>query len=426
MTLPDGEQHGRLAALRAPLYRRFWLGSLASVGAVQLVIMGQSWLVFELSAAPMDLAILGAASSVPTIIMTLAGGVIADRFDRRCVLLVTTPLAAALLATLTMLDASDTVAVWHVWLIAALFATVSGFDWPARQAIFTAPIERPQMMSAIALNSVLWQGTRMIVPAFGGIIVAAFTTAAVFALSTVGFLIMLLVLIGLRVRTPGTPGGRSMQRFMEGLGFVARTRLFAVIIPFTFVYMFFGTSYLQIMPLFADRLGSGSEGYGVLISASGLGSILGTLAVGAVQQHRRLGRIMLGAALAGAIAQLGFAALTEWAAHHAWSFAAAAVLVALVAAMSSGFLVISMTTLQLNVPDALRGRVMSLHGITFSMIALGALFSGGLATFIGAPGAVACGAGIIVISALAVWRTQPAVRMLSTSGTGISLSRADR
>lgn len=403
----------RLAALRSPPYRHFWLGSVASVGATQLVMMAQGWLVFELSGSAMDLAILGLTSSLPTILVIFLGGVTADRFDRRLLMLCTTPLLALLLAVLAVLDAADTVTVWQVWLIAALFATVSGFDWPARQAIFTALIDRSQMMSAIALNSMLWQGTRMIMPALGGVIVAAFTTAAVFAISSVGFVIMLWVLLGLRTGSMPRAQVGSWQGMLQGVGYVVRTRLFAVLIPLTYITMFFGTSYLSIMPLFADRLGSGAEGYGVLISASGLGSILGTLMVGSVQHSARLGSIMLGSALCSALAQLGFAALTQWAPAQPWSFPAATALVTLVAVLSSGYLITSMTALQLFVPDALRGRVMSLHGITFSLISLGALFSGGLATYIGAPGAVAVGAGVVVVSVLVVWVMQPAIRGLA-------------
>jgi MFS family permease len=403
----------RLAALSSPLYRRFWLGSLASVGATQLVMMGQSWLVFELSGSAGDLAILGAAASLPTILITLAGGVLADRMDRRRLMLMTTPAIALVLAALTVLDASDRAEVWHVWTLAALFAAVSGFDWPARQAIFTALIDRSQMLSAVALNSVLWQGTRMVMPGLGGLMVAAWTTASVFAAATVGFLVMLVVL--LRLPPTGTPaaGARSWQSLKDGLGFVAGTPLFAVLIPLTYVTMFFGNSYLQIMPLFADRLGTGAEGFGMLVSASGLGSILGTVLVSGRPHQRHLGRIMLGGACAAALSQLGFAAVTLWIPDHPLGFITAALLVTLTAAFSSAFLITSMTALQLFVPDAMRGRVMSLHGITFSLMPLGALFSGGLATIVGAPVAVAIGAAVVLVVVLWAWATRAEVRELA-------------
>ena len=177
----------RFAAFKAPLYRRYWLGSLGSVGATQFVMMGQAWLVFELSGSAADLAILGVAASLPTIILVFLGGVIADRFDRRKIMLITTPIQAALLGTLALLDATNIVEVWHVWLIAAAFAGVAGFDWPAWQSIFPLLIDRRHMMSAVSLNAMLWQGMRMVMPGIGGIVVASYTTAAVFGIGAVGF-----------------------------------------------------------------------------------------------------------------------------------------------------------------------------------------------------------------------------------------------
>jgi MFS family permease len=401
---------GRFAALSAPLYRRYWLGSICSVGATQFVMMGQSWLVFELSGSAADLAILGLASSLPTIILVFFGGVVADRFDRRKIMLITTPLSAALLASLAILDGTDTVAVWHVWLIAALFASVAGFDWPAWQSLFPLLIERRHMMSAVSLNAMLWQGTRMIMPGIGGFVIAAFTTAAVFAVSAVGFLAQFFVIASLKVRAVSGESVSARQALVNGLRFVADNRLFTVLIPLSYAITFFGTSYLQIMPLFVDRMESGAQSFGFLMSGSGLGAVAGTLITASLQSSPRLGRIMLAAAIGASLAQLGFCAVTQWWPTHPWTFPLALASIVVTAALTSVFLISSMSVLQLAVPEALRGRVMSMHGITFSMIAMGALFSGSLAEFIGAPIAVAVGAVVVVGVTMWVWWTQPVVR----------------
>jgi MFS family permease len=402
---------GRFAALQAPLYRRYWLGSIGSVGATQLVMMGQAWLVFELSASAADLAILGAAASLPTIIMVFFGGVVADRFDRRRIMMITTPVSAALLAMLAGLDFTNTVQVWHVWLLAGLFATVSGFDWPAWQSIFPLLIERKQMMSAVSLNAMLWQGTRMMMPGIGGFIIAAFTTAAVFGVGAVGFLAMFFVIASLPVRAaPASSGISAGRAVLEGFAFVRQNQLFAVLIPLTYVMMFFGTSYLQIMPLFADRLGVGAEAYGVLMSASGLGAVAGTLLTASLQGSRRLGRIMLLSAIAAAAVQLVFSAVAYWHAQSDWAYVVMCACVTFTAASGSVFLITSMSAMQLHVPDALRGRVMSLHGISFSLIALGALFSGGIAEVRDAPTAVTVGAIVVIAATTLVWFKKPGIR----------------
>ena len=158
-----------------------------------------AWLVFELSGSALDLGLLGAATALPTIAATLAGGLVADRFNRRNVLIVTNLMAAALLAALSLLDAMGVVRVWHVLVVAGLLGMVHGFDLPARISIFTALIEPYQMMSAVALNSILWQATRMVLPALGGILIALGGTAVVFVLCSTGFIVMVLVLVALAV-----------------------------------------------------------------------------------------------------------------------------------------------------------------------------------------------------------------------------------
>ena len=157
----------RFDALASLPYRRFWLGSMASVGSTQLYFIAMAWLVFELSGSPLDLGFLGAAMALPTIAATLIGGIVADRFNRRSILLATTNVAAILLLLLAALDFTGVVRVWHVLVISGLLGLVQGFDFPARSSIFPALIQPHQMMSAVALNSILWQGTRMILPAIG-------------------------------------------------------------------------------------------------------------------------------------------------------------------------------------------------------------------------------------------------------------------
>lgn len=380
--------------------------------------MGQGWLVFELSGSALDLGLLGAAASIPTILVTLFGGVLADRLDKRKVIMATSLVVALLLVVLSTLDFTGVVKVWQVIIIAALIGLVGGLDWPARQSIFPSLIEREQMMSAIALNSVLWQGTRMVMPAIGGVIIALSDTAVIFASSAVGFLIMYAVLKSIDLEHRVVSRGSSMQQFVDGWRFIASTRLFAVLIPLTWVSMFFGTSYLQLMPIFADRLGTGEQGFGLLISASGVGSVLGTILVLPLQKAGRLGWIMLGGLFLSTMTLYGFSLVVVLADTIPGAFFLALFCVMLMAVFSSVFLIASMTVLQLRVPDELRGRVMGVHGITFSLIALGGLFSGVVASAFTPAIAVTAGASIIVIVTGLVVLTQPEVRNLDGRSSG--------
>jgi len=411
----------RFAALRGPRFRRYWLGSAASVGAFQLLIMGQGWLVYELSGSPLQLGFLGAASSIPTIIASLAGGVIADRVDRRRLLVATSLLTALLLALLAALDGSEVVRVWHVLLIAGTIALVVGFDFPARMAFFPSLVGRSHMMSAVALNAILWQGTRMFLPALGGIVIALSDTWVVFALGAAGFAIMAAVMVSLG---PGgdaqVPSGPSGREFLEGLRFVATERLFLILILMTYATTFFGISYVQLMPAFARLLGVGETGFGLILSSTGIGSVTGTLIVASLQRSPYLGRLMLAALGGAALAFLAFNACVALLAGHPAGYPAA-LLCSVVAAMcTSMFLVSSMTVMQLAVPDRLRGRVMGLHGICFSLIPLGGLLGGAVASATTPPFAAAINAVLLGLVILFVAATQPAVRQLRGTRAGLA------
>jgi len=384
----------RYPALDSPQFRRYWLASFASVGATQLVTLGQGWLIFELSGSALQLGVLGAAASIPNILVTLLGGVIADRFDRRLILMVTSLITGSLLAVLTLLDFTGVVTVWQVLLIAALISLVTGLDWPARASIFPLLLDRHAYMSGVALNAFIWQATRMAIPAAGGIVIAfANDTWPVFAAASVGFFVMYLVLLSIRVKVPPSATVSPLEQLKEGFRFILQTDLFRWLLGLTFVGMFFSQSYVQIMPVFADLLGTDERGYGYLLSAGGLGSVVGTLLIGSFQESRHLGRIMLAGAALSVLMLFGFA----WASTHT-NFPLALALVFLAAASASAFMIVSMTAMQLIVPDGLRGRVMGIHTIGYSLVPLGGLFLGALADSLGAGLALVAGGSIYLIA----------------------------
>lgn len=366
-------------ALRFPRYRAYFLASLASVGGTQLVMLAQAWLVFELSGSALQLGYLGAAASIPNIAMSLFGGVLADRFDKRRLLMLTSALTALLLFVLAVLDLTGLVRVWHVLLIAAGVALIQGIDWPARVSVFPALIDREFMMSAVALNSVVWQVTRMAMPALGGLLMAATDTWVLFALGGGGALVMTTVMAAIGITIPGTASESAIRQVSAGFRFIFGTPLFRSLLLLSYVGTFFGSSYTQIMPAFAALLEAGETGYGYLISAGGVGSMLGTLAVSNLQRHPQLGWVMLGCSAASALSLMGFAWLVALG-GPTLVFLAALALVTVAALFASMFMISSMTVLQLTVPDHLRGRVMGIHAITYSMIPLGGLFVGALAS----------------------------------------------
>lgn len=398
----------RYPALGFARYRRYWFASFASVGATQLIVLGQGWLIFELSGSALQLGVLGAAAALPNIAMTLLGGVIADRFDKRVIMMCTSLTTTLLLALLAWLDYSGVVAVWHVLSITALISLVSGLDWPARVSIYPQLVARSAFMSAVALNAFIWQSTRMAMPALGGLIIFATSdTWPVFALGAVGFFVMFAVIAGLRVAPPDAADQSPLEQLHEGIRFIWTQELFRWLLGITFIGMFFSQSYVQILPVFVDLLGSDETGFGYLLSAGGVGSVVGTLLIGGVQKHRNLGGIMLGGAALSVACLLGFAT-----AARLGAFYPALGFVFLSATFASVFMITSMTVLQLTVPDTLRGRVMGIHTMGYSLVPLGGLFLGAIAESIGASLAVVVGSLIYLLTIGYVYLQRDDIRQL--------------
>ena len=388
----------RFPALGFAAYRRYWFASFASVGATQLIMLGQGWLIFELTGSALQLGILGAAASLPNILMTMFGGVVADRFDKRQILRVTSALITVLLVILATLDVLGLVKVWHVITIAALFSLITGLDWPARVAIYPHLVARSAFMSAVALNSFIWQATRMAVPALGGVLIYIADTWLIFALGAAGFLTMFIVISGIHVQLPAPTEHSPLQQLKQGIVFIWHNPLFKWLIGLTFVGMFLANSYVQILPVFVGLMGTGEQGYGYLLSAGGLGSIIGTLLVGGLDQDKPSGQYMFAGAGCSAIGLFGFVG-----AAGAGYFSLALLAVFLVSVCSSVYMIISMTILQMRVPDELRGRVMGIHTIGYSLTPLGGLLLGAMAQSTGPGKAVLLAAGIYLVILSAIW-----------------------
>ena len=423
MSPPSANASARFGALRQAPFRRYWLGSAASVGGFQLLIMGQGWLVYELSGSPLQLGLLGAASSIPTIAAALVGGVIADRVDRRRMLIVTSVLIAGLLALLAVLDGSGVVVVWHVLAIAGAIALVAGMDFPSRQAFFPSLIGREQMMSAVALNSMLWQGSRMFLPALGGMVIALADTWVIFAAAALGFAAMAQVMASFApTRAADVPFavGGSGRQFVDGFRFILSRRLVSGVMVLTYASSFFGVSYVQLMPAFTRLLGAGETGYGLLLSATGIGSVVGTLIIAPLQRSPRLGHIMLASLACGGIALIAFSVCVALLPGGTTGYVLAMGCATLAATCTSMFFVSSMTLIQLMVPDGLRGRVMGIYSICFSLIPLGGLLGGVVADATSPPFAAGLNAGVLVAVVVLVGATQPEIRRLDGGGTGLA------
>jgi MFS family permease len=402
----------KLGALSNAKYRRYWLGSLASVGAIQIVTMAQGWLIVDkLGGTTTDIGILGGATAIPTILVSLFGGVLADRVDRRKLIIAVSIASTALLMLLAVLDATDVVQIWHVVVIASAQGLVMGFDGPVRSSYFPLLIERKHMSSAVVLGTVMWQFSRLVTPIIGGILITYGGTESVFFVGVAGWVSMLLVMMSLRVSSPPVEKARNVVGdIVEGIRFILSRRDFVLLIGLTYATHFFGMQYLQLMPFFAKRLGREADGFGIMLSALGLGALTGTLIVGRVRRSRRIGFIMLTGSLTFTAAVTSFA--------FAPSFYIALIFLFIGGMANTIYFVVAMTVLQLRVPEQMRGRVMGIYTITFSFIPLGGVMGGLVASVYDERIAVAIGAAILATIFVVIGVTQPTLRNLDGTRLG--------
>jgi len=370
-------------------------------------IVAQSWLVYRLSQSAFLLGLVGFAGRVPVFALALLGGVAADRWDRRRLILITNTTAMIQALVLAMLTLSGRIEVWHVFVLVILMGTTTAFDIPARQSFFIEIAGREDLMNAIALNSSAFQTARMVGPAVAALLLARLDEGACFLVNGLSFLAMIaaLLAIGLPRRlTPSPDQHHLATELREGLRFAWSHQAVRILLLLVSTTGFWGVSHYVLMPIFsAEVLGAGPDGLGILMSASGLGSIAGALFV--ATRASREGPIGMRRIVGGCGAGLGLSLIGFAASDHLW-------LSALMSAVAGGtMLALSATAntcIQMLVPDGLRGRTMSLFTTMFvGVIPFGHLFAGLVAEQTGVRPAVIL-AGVVTLAAtLALARRLP-------------------
>jgi MFS family permease len=265
-------------------------------------------------------------------------------------------------------------------------------------------------MSAVALNSAAWQGNRIIAPAIAGFIIDLVSTEATFFLSGVGFLALAAVMYRLRVpRVASGSRGSPAHDMVEGLNFIRKNSIFSFLIGMTFFNSFFGTAYVMLMPIFAvDVLEVGARGQGLLLGIGGAGALLTTLWLSTRQEVQYKGLLIVGGGAMFGLALAAFALTSRF----VGSFPLALAIMLMMGIFQSTYMISIQSSLQMLVPDHLRGRVMGFYGITWSIMPLGGLQAGALASFITAPFAIAVGGLAVAAFALGPALVNPKVRHL--------------
>lgn len=357
--------------------------------------VAESWLVYRLTGSALLLGTVAFAGQIPVFLLAPIGGAVADRFNRRSILVITQSSMMVLAFVLAGLTLTHVVKVWHVMLLAGLMGVANAFDIPARQAFVVDMVAREDLVNAIALNSSMFNGARVIGPAIAGIVVALIGEGWCFFANAVSFIAVIAGLLMMKIFRPRLAlEGSPVDHIMEGFRFVARTGPIRALMFLLGLVSLTAMPYAVLMPLFADQiLHGGARALGLLMGASGLGALGGALTLAMRKTIRGLGKWI-------AIGCSSFGVFLVLFAFSRWLWLSVLLLV------PTGFSVMlqmasSNTLIQSMVPDQLRGRIMAVYSMMFmGMAPIGSLLSGSIAHGIGAPMTVAIGGMLSVVGGI--------------------------
>ncbi len=405
--------HG-LTALRERNYVLYAVGQFISQLGNWVEQTAVAWILYEMTNSPLLLGLSGLFRAVPMIGLALFGGAIADRVPRRVLLLLTE--SSMLIASLTMglLALTDQLQFWHLYVLSFASGTLSAFSIPARHALFAGLVPRSSMQSAVTLNAVAVRSGALIGPSIGGVALAYGGYAFPFFINAAGFIGMLLALASMRLPSRQTETASSPTNLWHGmtsgLDFVWRNPLLKVALGLEIVSGLFGHNVALITVIARDAIGTGPEGLGLLLSALGAGGLLGMVFMVAVEVKRHVHVILTVGTLYAVL--LAAFALSPW-------IGLSMILLFAVGAADGIWAVTRNTLAQLLVPDALRGRVMSVVVMaTRGSAPLGRVQGGFLAGLVGGPVAMLAGAAVIGVAVFRSWR----LHLPRAVGTGESSS----
>jgi MFS family permease len=381
-------------ALRHRNYQLFFSGQLVSLIGTWMQTVAESWLVYRLTGSPALLGVTAFCAQIPVFLLAPIGGIVADRYPKRLVMVATQSVSMVLPLILSVLTFTGLVRVWHVFVLASCLGIANAFDVPARQSLVVDMVGREDLQNGIALNSSIFNGARAIGPGVAGLIVAAIGEAWCFLLNGISYVAVIAGLLMMRVNETRHHSSDPPSRFiLDGWAFVARTAPIRALLLQIGVLSVAGMPYVVLMPIFAEKILHGdARELGLLMSCSGVGALAGALTLAGRRDVRGLSRWVARAA-AGFGISLALFSLSR----HFWL---SAVLLVPVGFSMMVALASSNTLIQSMVPNALRGRVMSVYSMMLmGMAPFGGLSAGYAAERIGAPATVAIGGVICFITA---------------------------
>jgi MFS family permease len=387
------------AALKHRNFRLFFVGQLVSLTGTWMQGTAQGWLVYQLTGSKVLLGTVVAVGSLPMLLFSLWGGSVADRHPKRTIVFFTQTGMMLLAFAFAALVGSGHIQTWHILVLAALGGVAMAFDMPARQAFMVEMTSREHLMNAVSLNSAIVNGARVVGPAVAGFLMASVGMTWCFLLNGLSFIAVIIGLLMMRLPkfVPPAEPHSTGRHILDGFAYVAGQRRVRILLMLFGVVGIFGWSYSVLLPAYAtDILHVGESGYGVMLSANGLGALLGALTVATFGSRVRP-RLMIFGGLWLFSAMLVLLAVVRW-----------YPLVLACFVLSGWGMLLNFSTIntliQTSVSDAMRGRVMGIWALVFGgMMPVGGLESGFLSHAVGVPWTIAVGALICATAGLVTW-----------------------
>ena len=374
-------------------FRLFWFGQLISLSGTWMQSVAQGWLVYSLTKSPFYLGLVAAAGSLPILLFTLIGGIAADRFRKRNLLLMTQALSIIPALLLGILTDIHLIAVWQVVLLAAFLGTVNAFDIPTRQSFLVELVGKTNIMNAIALNSAAFHGARMIGPVIAGITIASIGLPACFYLNAFSFIAVIIALSKMKIKGDVRDSSKGFIRdFVEGIQFIkSKPEIYRTMILIA-VFSLIGMPFITFLPVFAvEVLRAGPTGFGFLVGATGGGALTAALFLAFRGDVEKKNRFMSLSALCFSFSLFAFSISKIF-------YLSIAALIFVGLGLVS-FFATANSFIQLSVPDNLRGRAMSVYAFVFLGTApIGNSLMGILADSVGTTNTVSISAAICIIA----------------------------
>jgi MFS transporter, DHA1 family, staphyloferrin A biosynthesis exporter len=397
------------AVLRHRNYRLLWIGTLFSNSGDWMDQIALNWLVLQTTGSAAFLGLVNLCRAIPILALTLLGGVAADRFERRRLMMASQAFGMVLALLLALLVAIGQANIWLILAIAAGRGATVAFNQPARHSLVSELVPRDILPTAIALNSLTFNLTKVIGPLLAGIIIATAGIAACFAVNGLSFIVVLWSLAAMKFppRLLAAPSESVLAALALGFGYLRSNPTVMILVLVAFIPTFFGQPYLQLLAVFAvDIFHVGPDGLGTLTAAAAIGAMAGAMVLALVPTAGRRGRFMLTVMLVYGLLICAFS-LTE-------NFRLAAVTLLAIGACQIMCNAANNILLQTIVPDAVRGRVLSILLLNKGLVQLGTAGVAMLAALIGVNWALLLSGGVVVVSAITVMATAPSIRRLRT------------